>query len=261
MPDRTSHEPGTISWTDLATTDADGREGVLRRAVRLGVRRAAGRRGQDLLDGEARRPRRGGDLARSSPTRRRGHPAALERLRHRRRRRRDAGEGLRGGRQRAGRAVRRDDAGRMSVVADPTGAVVCLWQAGDQHRRRGRQRARRAGWADTATTDAPAAQGFYAALLGWRFDQMSEAPPYWVIFNGERIERRHDRPAAGRAAQLVPLLRGGGRRRRRSRRRRSAGGNPFLGPIDVPGGRFALIMDPQGAAFAVLSRRTSTTSA
>ena len=34
---------------------------------------------------------------------------------------------------------------------------------------------------------------------------------------------------------------------------KEAGGNPFIGPIDVPNGRFALIQDPQGAAFAVLS--------
>jgi predicted enzyme related to lactoylglutathione lyase len=35
---------------------------------------------------------------------------------------------------------------------------------------------------------------------------------------------------------------------------RAAGGTPFLGPVDVPnGGRFALIQDPQGAAFAVLT--------
>jgi predicted enzyme related to lactoylglutathione lyase len=31
------------------------------------------------------------------------------------------------------------------------------------------------------------------------------------------------------------------------------GGTPFMGPIDVPnGGRFVLLQDPQGAAFAIL---------
>ena len=34
---------------------------------------------------------------------------------------------------------------------------------------------------------------------------------------------------------------------------KSTGGEPFMGPIDVPTGRFALIQDPQGAVFAVLS--------
>ena len=32
---------------------------------------------------------------------------------------------------------------------------------------------------------------------------------------------------------------------------KDAGGNPFMGPVDVPNGRFALIQDHQGAAFGV----------
>ena len=78
------------------------------------------------------------------------------------------------------------DVGRMSVVADPTGAVLCLWQPGTSIGAEVVNEPGALAWADTATTDAAAAQAFYTALLGWRFEQMSEAPPYWVIFNGER---------------------------------------------------------------------------
>jgi len=34
---------------------------------------------------------------------------------------------------------------------------------------------------------------------------------------------------------------------------RKAGGEPFMGPMDVPnGGRFVLIRDPQGATFGIV---------
>ena len=36
------------------------------------------------------------------------------------------------------------DAGRMSVIADPTGAMMCLWTGEEQHRRVARERARHA---------------------------------------------------------------------------------------------------------------------
>ena len=41
--------------------------------------------------------------------------------------------------------------------------------------------------------------------------------------------------------------------RRRAQAAQATGGTPFLGPIEVPGGgRFALIVDPQGAPFGIL---------
>jgi len=52
--------------------------------------------------------------------------AALEHVCDRGRRRQERSPGSRSGRHRDDAAVRRDDAGRMSVVADPTGAMVPL---------------------------------------------------------------------------------------------------------------------------------------
>ena len=98
------------------------------------------------------------------------------------------------------------DVGRMSVVADPTGAVVCLWQPGTSI---GAEVVNEPGaltWADTATTDAQAAQAFYTALLGWRFQQISEAPPYWVIFNGERNNGGMTVPPPGVPSNWFPYF-------------------------------------------------------
>ena len=63
MPDRTSHDPGTISWTDLATTDQDAAKEFYAGLFGWEYDEQPVGEGQHLLDGEARRPRRGGDLA------------------------------------------------------------------------------------------------------------------------------------------------------------------------------------------------------
>jgi predicted enzyme related to lactoylglutathione lyase len=59
------------------------------------------------------------------------------------------------------------EAGRMPVIADPTGAVLGLWQP------RGHQGAELAGepgalcWNELQTHDPNGAQRFYAGLFGW----------------------------------------------------------------------------------------------
>ena len=145
------------------------------------------------------------------------------------------------------------DAGRMSVIADPAGAVLCLWQAGTSIGAEVVNEPGALAWADTATTDAEAAQGFYVSLFGWHFEQMSEEPPYWVISNGERSNGGMTVPPPGVPSNWFPYF-AVDDVDAAIEQAKDAGGNPFIGPIDVPnGGRFALIQDPQGAAFAVLS--------
>jgi predicted enzyme related to lactoylglutathione lyase len=143
------------------------------------------------------------------------------------------------------------DAGRMAVVADPAGAVLCLWQAGTNI---GAEVVNEPGsmtWADCATTDPAAAQGFYSSLLDWRFDQMSEEPPYWVIFNGERSQGGMTAPPPGVPSNWFPYF-GVIGIEETMQIADAFGGTPFLGPVDVPNGsRFALIQDPQGAPFAI----------
>ena len=104
--------------------------------------------------------------------------------------------------------------GKMSVIADPTGAVLCLWQADDSIGAEVVNEPGALAWADTAT---PRRRGgrrsSTARCSGGSFDQMSEAPPYWVIRNGDRSQGGMTVPPPGRAGQLVPVLRGRGRRR------------------------------------------------
>jgi predicted enzyme related to lactoylglutathione lyase len=253
MPERTSHAAGTISWADLATTDQDAAkafygelfgweyedqpidENTTYSMAQIGGRAAA-----------AISPQQPDETAQGIPSHWNVYVTVADV---------DAASakaGEAGGNVLAG-PFDVFDVGRMSVVADPAGAVLCLWQPKTSI---GAEVVNEPGaltWADTATTDPDAAQAFYSALLGWRFEQMSEEPPYWVIFNGERSNGGMTRPPEGVPSSWFPYF-GVPDVDATVEQARGLGGNPFVGPIDVPnGGRFALIMDPQGAAFAVLT--------
>jgi predicted enzyme related to lactoylglutathione lyase len=253
MGERTSHDPGTISWTDLATTDADAAkafysglfgweyddqpagEGVIYSMAQLGGRAAA-----------AISPQQPDEAAQGIPPHWNVYVTVADVDAA------SAAAGEAGGTVLAG-PFDVMEVGRMSVISDPAGAILCLWQAKESIGAEIVNVPGALAWADTATTDPAASQAFYSAVLGWSFQKMSEDPPYWVIFNGERSNGGMTKPPPGVPSNWFPYF-GVDDVDATIESARAAGGNPFIGPIDVPnGGRFALIMDPQGAAFAVLS--------
>jgi uncharacterized protein len=251
MPDRTSHPPGTISWTDLETTDPDSAKAFY-----------AALFGWEYEDLPA------GDGATYSMAKHRGRTAAALSAQ----RAGDAEQGIpphwnlyvtvedvdatAGTVAEAGGQVLAEpfdvfDAGRMAVVADPSGGVLCFWQPGTSIGAEVVNESGAMSWADLATTDAAAVQAFYSAVLGWRFQPMSEEPPYWVILNGERSQGGMTVPPPGVPSNWFPYfvvedVEASGQAAQ------EAGGTPFLGPIEVPGGLFTLIQDPQGAPFGIL---------
>jgi uncharacterized protein len=253
MPERTSHKPGTISWSDLATSDQDaakefyGRlfdwdyddqpidENTTYSMAKVGGRSAA-----------AISPQQPDEAQQGVPPHWNVYVTVDDV---------DAVTGKVG--DNGGNVLVPPfdvfDVGRMSVIADPTGAVLCLWQGGSSI---GAEVVNEPGaltWADTATTDAGAAQAFYGALLGWTFEQMSEEPPYWVVFNDGRSNGGMTVPPPGVPSNWFPYFAVADVEAAIATAQ-EAGGQPFMGPVEVPnGGRFALIQDPQGAAFAVLS--------
>jgi predicted enzyme related to lactoylglutathione lyase len=152
------------------------------------------------------------------------------------------------------------DQGRMAVFGDPTGAVCCLWQPG-QHK--GAQLVNETGamsWNELLTRDTEAAKSFYGAVFGWGADDQDmdgmtytmwrlgdapvggmldmtdrvpdEVPPNWTTyFNVDDCDAT--------AANALDL-----------------GGAEIREPEDMPAGRFAVLSDPNGAAFAVISPRS-----
>ena len=67
-------------------------------------------------------------------------------------------------------------AGRMAVLADPSGAVFCVWEAGQ---RNGATRVNEpSAWAMSllSTDDAQSAQAFYGRLFGWQAEPFEAGP-------------------------------------------------------------------------------------
>lgn len=146
------------------------------------------------------------------------------------------------------------DAGRMAVFADPTGAVFSIWQPGSHI---GAELVNEPGslvWNELSTSDLERAKAFYSAVFGWgwggsddyaefqvsgrtvgavmpRPEQMpSEVPDSWLVyFASDDLD--------GDLQKAVEL-----------------GATTFVGPTEIPGaGRFAVLADPEGAAFALFS--------
>jgi hypothetical protein len=142
------------------------------------------------------------------------------------------------------------DFGRMVVVRDPQGAFFSLWQP---KKHVGATRVGENGttcWSELHTSDPAAAKKFYTSLFGWSpkdspeyievsnggepiggitKSRAAQAPPFWLTYFA--VE---DCDAAAKKAQ-------------------SLGGNVHVAPMDIPNvGRFAVIMDPQGASFAII---------
>jgi predicted enzyme related to lactoylglutathione lyase len=146
-------------------------------------------------------------------------------------------------------------AGWMAVFQGPDGAFFSIWQPG-QHK--GAELLRETGamsWVELNSRDVDAAKRFYPAVFGWTvqtyegemaYNELhlgsesvggmmsmppqvpAEVPSHWLVYFGvDDVDA-----SAKRAGEL--------------------GGNVLAGPMDFPGGRFAVALDPQGAAFGLL---------
>lgn len=148
------------------------------------------------------------------------------------------------------------DQGRMAVFQDPTGASISAWQAAGM-RRFGQDRPNTFGWAELNSRNVDTAIRFYERIFGWKPqasdvgggqtytefqhggqsiagawamspEMPDEMPSYWAVyFTVDDVDR-----AADRAQDL--------------------GGSVMVPAQDMPGGRFAIVSDPQGASFGLL---------
>jgi predicted enzyme related to lactoylglutathione lyase len=146
--------------------------------------------------------------------------------------------------------------GRMSIVKDPTGAVFAIWQAGDHQ---GAGVCNVPGsfcWNELMTTDTAKDKEFYTSVFGWGADTQNFGGLEYTMFaNG-------DRPAGGMLAitpEMGPippnwLVYFAVDDCDAKVQKASELGATVMKPADdIPGiGRFAILIDPQGAAFALI---------
>lgn len=157
------------------------------------------------------------------------------------------------------------DVGRMAVLTDPLGAFISIWQP------RAHQGAGLIGepgtfcWTELLTTDVGRSEAFYTALFGWTAHHNgegegayteflvdgrpmagmmakppmmpAEVPPYWGVY----FAVADTDAAVARALEL--------------------GGSVVAPAMDIEPGRFALLSDPTGAVFSVLTLKPELASA
>lgn len=150
------------------------------------------------------------------------------------------------------------DTARIAIVADPTGAMLGLWEA---HGAIGAERVNDDGCLtsnELATDDVDAASSFYEGLFGWSISQVGAGagPSYWLIHHdgaarGSNGGMRELSPGeASVPPNWVPYFTVGSIDDALARAG-ELGGGMLVGATEVPAGRFAALRDTQGAAFSI----------
>ncbi len=150
------------------------------------------------------------------------------------------------------------EAGRMAVLADPAGSVICIWQPKEAIGSELVNEPFAFTWSELITPDPGKVKDFYAGLFGWGAQEMpmgDDSPPYtmWTLGGDDNgIAGAMPPPMDGMPSfwgvyfavddtdAIVAKAEG-------------LGATVLAPPMDIPDvGRFAALLDPQGAAFSVI---------
>jgi predicted enzyme related to lactoylglutathione lyase len=257
MSERTSYEPGTPCWVELSgTPDVEASQAFYREL--FGWEMPEQSNSAEL--GGYRRAKLGGrDVAGVSPRMEDGQPTVWATYVSVEDAAATAAKVVESGGGQITEPMDVVGLGTMAIFTDPTGAVFGIWQPGTFAGAEFVNEPGAFAWSELGTRDVGAAKEFYDAVFGWGFEdhdmgQMGtytewkqgdasiggmmdvsgrlpdEIPAHWLVYFA--VE---DTDAAVETAK-------------------SSGGDVSFGPIDIPAGRFAIVTDPHGAAFAVIQQ-------
>jgi hypothetical protein len=145
--------------------------------------------------------------------------------------------------------------GRMSVLRDPAGAVISLWQGRDTIGVQILDEPGALAWTELLTTDTDKALAFYSKLFNWKIAEMTMGPMTYTIF-----KRPDGAQAGGMMAAPAEMQMPSNwlsyiqveNCDATVAKAKELGGKVFVEPNDVPAvGRFAVLADSQGAMFGV----------
>ena len=149
------------------------------------------------------------------------------------------------------------DQGQMAVYQDPAGAYISAWQGA---RMGGFQTnaPNSFGWAELNARGVETALPFYEKVFGWttRQSEMGEGQPVYTEF-------LLDRDSIAGAWEMNPMVPAEVPSYWQIyftvddvdaayRKALDLGAQEMLSPQDMPGGRFAIVSDPEGASFGLL---------
>lgn len=161
--------------------------------------------------------------------------------------------------------------GRIAVLSDPTGAIFAIWE---RAARKGAQRVNEAGaWALNTlySRDAATSARFYGGLFGWKTEAVGESPLRVFRLDGYVGGVPHQPVPRDVVAVMLPLSDYGATAYWEvdfwvddvdltAARAAAQGGDVIVPPHDSGIFRYALLADPDGAAFTV-SKMTTTRAA
>lgn len=145
------------------------------------------------------------------------------------------------------------NSGRMTLVQDPTGAAFGIWQPKEHIGAQLVNMPNTLVWNELQTRDKASARDFYAQVFAWGYDE--DASGYGMFKVGERIQAGMMQIGADwdpntpanwtvyfMVADVVAAV----------AKAAKLGGN-ILVPVTSMGemGQFAVVQDPQGAAFII----------
>jgi uncharacterized protein len=245
MAERTSYAPGTFSWVELVTSDADAAKAFYTAVFGWDYRDTPIGEGMvystALVGGQAA----GALYASAEQPPHWNCYVTVESVDEAARRADELGATV------VAEPFDVMDAGRMAVISDPTGAALALWEPRSHIGASVVNQPGALTWNDLVTPDPDAAAGFYGGLFGWTTMDIPDSGGYRVIQNHGRSNggmlSRDGMPPSWLPyfghEDLDALL----------RRVAELGGRALSEPVAVPSGRFAVFADPQGAVFAVVT--------
>jgi predicted enzyme related to lactoylglutathione lyase len=148
------------------------------------------------------------------------------------------------------------EAGRMALLQDPTGAPLCVWQANQSI---GATRVNDPGcltWNELHTPVPGAALEFLTALFSWSTEEMAGegGPAYTIIKVGDRSNGGVMAAQEGEPPNWLPYFTV--ENRDGAAEKAVEIGGREVHRMEMPQGRIAILIDPQGAAFGVWEGET-----
>lgn len=150
------------------------------------------------------------------------------------------------------------DVGRMAIIADPIGAVIAVWEARAHIGAEIVNEVNSYSWSELVTTDTEKSKEFYGAVFGWGSQTHGEGSPMayteWKVGDrsvGGMMQKPPMMPAEvpphwgvyfsvdGTEAAMDKV--------------KELGGQVIMGPMDVEPGKIAVVADPHGAVFNIIT--------
>jgi predicted enzyme related to lactoylglutathione lyase len=150
------------------------------------------------------------------------------------------------------------DLGRMAVFTDPTGAYFGIWQAKEHKGADVVSEPGAVAWHQVNTRDPEKAEEFYSAVFGWDSDKVDTGgADYWEWqLDGKSVggmfKMGDDFPDDVPAHWIVYFAVEDADAA--TEKAKEGGAEVRAEPFDNEAGRFAVLQDPHGAAFALINQ-------